>query len=76
MASQVEIERLVREGFDRVMCGPCRTCHKSREVVVDHESTTVSQAAEDELGGLRVCVDSPYDPMLVAADSVHDCWGE
>ena len=76
MASQAEIERLVREGFDRVMCGPCRTCRHSRDVVVDYESTRVSQRVVDELEGLRVCVDSPFDPSLVAADSVHDCWEE
>lgn len=73
MASQTEIARMVREGYDRQMTGPCWTCRHHRDVCVD-EALDIDEDVEDMLSLLVVCVDSPDEPVLVPRCAWHTCW--
>lgn len=73
MASQTEIARMGREGYDRQMTGPCWTCRHHRDVCVD-EALDIDEDVEDMLSLLVVCVDSTDEPCLVPRCAWHTCW--
>lgn len=73
MASQTEIARMDREGYDVQTTGPCWTCRHHRDVCVD-ETLDIDATVEGLLSLLVVCVDSPDDPCLVARGAWHTCW--